>query len=143
MNLPTAPPPLSQPRDSPPWNTSMVSMSQVQSDPPSFHDTPPQALPQPLMELSRALYLLHTGKLVRMLEVLIHANYDNLFNHFTDELLVDPTWAETEGGYNYFYMSNRNYNISWILEKEADRFTIQAHRLIHPDIQIRDISPYQ
>ncbi len=104
---------------------------------------PPQALPQSLMELSRALYLLHTGKLVRMPEVLIHASYDDLFNHFTTKLLADPIWAETEAGYNYFYTSNRNYNILWILEKEADKFATQAHCLICPDIQIRDISPYR
>ncbi len=46
-------------------------------------------------------------------------------------------------GYNYFYFSNQNLTISWILEKEADRFTTQAYRLIHPRVQIRDISPYK
>ncbi len=95
------------------------------------------------MELSRALYLLHTGKLVRTPEVLIHASYDDLFKHFTTELLADPAWAETKAGYDYFYLSNRDLAISWILEKEVDRFATQAYCLIHPGIQIRDISPYR
>ncbi len=59
----------------------------------------PETLPQALVELSRALYLLYTGKMVRMLEELINTSYDNLFNHFTNELLADPTWAEC---YNLF-----------------------------------------
>ncbi len=65
----------------------MEFMEEAQYHPLPPHDTPPWALPQPPMELSRALYLLHTSKL--------------------------------------------------------DRFATQAHHLIHPDIQIRDISPYR
>ncbi len=84
------------------------------------------------MELSSALYLLHTGKLVRMPKVSIHASYDDLFKHFTTELLTDPAWAEIKAGYDYFYMSNRNLAVLWILDKEANIFATQAYHLIHP-----------
>ncbi len=70
------------------------------------------------MKLSRALYLLHTSKLVRMPEVLSNTSYDELFYHFTHELLADPAWAETDAGYDYFYWSNRNISVLYILEKE-------------------------
>ncbi len=106
---------------------------------PSHHDAPLQ----PPMGLSRALYLLYTGKTTKMPEALINISYDELFTHFTNELLADPAWAETEAGYNYFYLSNRNLTISWILEKEADRFATQAYHLIYHGIQVRDISPYK
>ncbi len=70
------------------------------------------------MKLSRALYLLHTGKLVRMPEVLSNTSYDELFYHFMHELLADPAWAETDAEYDYFYWSNRNISVLYILEKE-------------------------
>ncbi len=108
-------------------------------EPPSHHDTSLQ----PPMELSRTLYLLYTGKMTRIPEELTNTSYDELFTHFTNELLADPAWAETEAGYNYFYLSNWNLTVSWILEKEADRFITQVYCLIHPEIQVRDISPYK
>ncbi len=70
------------------------------------------------MELSGALYLLHTSKLVRTPEVLLNASYDKLFYHFTCKLLADPAWAEMEEGYNSFYWSNRNISVSYILERK-------------------------
>ncbi len=112
-------------------------------NPPMEPPFPHEVIPQPPMELSRALYLLYTGKMVEIPEELFNTSYDILFTHFTNKLLADPTWAEMEAGYNYFYFSNRNLAISWILEKEADRFATQVYRLIHPNIQIRNISPYQ
>lgn len=115
----------------------MESMEKVLRPPSCQHKTPP------LMMLNSALYLFSTSKVARMSDILLHAGYDDLFNHFTNKLLADPDWAETKAGFNYFYWLNRNIRVTYILEGEANRFATWAYNLIHPQAHIREISPYK
>lgn len=95
------------------------------------------------MSLASALYHLSTGKLTWTPEILIQASYLDLFNHFVFKLLADPTWAEMEAGTDYFHYSNIHIPCQYILKGKAGWFTSQVYNLIHLDVPMREISPYQ
>ncbi len=106
-----------------------------QSQPPRL-PTPPQ--PITLITISRALYLLVTGKLAWIPDVLYHAPLIDLFNHFLDELVVDQDWARTLAGIDY-----NHYGYSYILKEEARHFACYAYNMIHPDQPIEVPTHYQ
>ncbi len=54
------------------------------------------------MELSRALYLLYTGKMVEIPEELFNTSYDILFTHFTNKLLARPHLGRNGSGVQLF-----------------------------------------
>ncbi len=100
-----------------------MSMASTEKAPPHSQSW----LPSPVT-LARALYLLLTGKLIRTLELLICASYDDLFNPFVHELLEDAAWVESEAGINYAH-----YWFDYILQEEAGHFACLTYNLIHPD----------
>ncbi len=98
--------------------------------------TPPQLITP--ITISRALYLLATGKLTRIPDVLCLAPLIDLFNHFLDELVVDQDWARTPAGINYTH-----YGYGYILKEEARHFTCYAYNMIHLDQPIKVPTRYQ
>ncbi len=118
-------------------NTSMALSG---GEAPLPLQSPPRqsrTLPQPTtpITIAQALYLLATGKLVQIPDILLHAPLEELFNHFKEELVVDQDWARTPAGIDYAH-----YGYGYILNKEAIHFTCQAHNMIHLDhlVQIPD-----
>ncbi|PBK86726.1 hypothetical protein ARMGADRAFT_1086231 [Armillaria gallica] len=88
----------------------------------------PPLLCQPTpLSLGRALYLLSTGKLTAVPEILFRASIIDLFNHFAHELIEDPDWAVTLAGIGYTH-----YGYSYILKGEARHFACIAWNMIHP-----------
>ncbi len=99
-----------------------------------------QILPQPitLITIARALYLLATGKLVHIPDVLLLAPFELLFNHFKEELVADPDWTRTLARIDYAY-----YGYKYILNTEANHFASQAYNMIHQDLPIQVPACYQ
>ncbi len=89
-----------------------------------------RALPQltTLITIAQALYLLATGKLVQIPNILLHATLVELFNHFKEELVADQDWARTPAGMDY-----NHYGYGYILKEEAIHFTCHAYNMIHLD----------
>ncbi len=98
--------------------------------------TPPQ--PTTPITISWALYLLATGKLVRIPNILSHVPLIDLFNHFLEELVADQDWARTPAGIDYTH-----YGYSYILKEEARDFACQAYNMIHQDCPIQVPARYQ
>ncbi len=90
------------------------------------------------MTISHALYLLVTGKLARIPDILYHAPLIDLFNHFLEELVADQDWARTPAGLDY-----NHYGYSYILKEEARHFACHAYNMIHPDQPIEVPTRYQ
>ncbi|PBK91257.1 hypothetical protein ARMGADRAFT_1082063 [Armillaria gallica] len=78
--------------------------------------------------MSQALYLLSTGKLVQIPEVLFCAPLLDLFNHFLNKLVEDPNWAITPAGMDYTH-----YRYSYILKEEARHFACITYNMIHQE----------
>lgn len=78
--------------------------------------------------MSWALYLLLTGKLVQVPDVLYHAPIIDLFNYFQKELVEDPNWAITPAGMDY-----NHYGYNYILKEEARHFACLAYNMIHSE----------
>ncbi len=53
------------------------------------------------MTISWALYLLATGKLARIPNILSRVPLIDLFNHFLEELVADQDWARTPARIDY------------------------------------------
>ncbi len=98
------------------------------------------ALPQltTLITITWALYLLATGKLVQVPNILLCASLEELFNHFKEELVVDQDWARTLARIDYTH-----YGYSYILKEEAVHFACQAYNMIHPDHPVQIPDRYQ
>ncbi len=75
--------------------------------------------------------------------VLLHADYDNLFNYFAYKLLHSQTWAGTDTGREYIYFSERNIPCNNILQGEAGRYASLLYNDVHPDAPMRVLSPYR
>ncbi len=105
---------------------------------PQHHQS--RTLPQPTtpITITRALYLLATGKLVQIPNVLLCAPLEELFNHFKGELVADLDWARTPAGIDYNY-----YGYSYILNEEATHFACQAYNMIHRNHLIQVPARYQ
>ncbi len=116
-----------------------VSEEGVPPRPQSQHPQSP-TLPRPTtpITVSWALYLLATGKLARIPDILHCAPLINLFNHFLEELVADQDWAKTLASINYAY-----YGYSYILKEEARHFACQAYNMIHQDRSIQVPACYQ
>ncbi|PBK87923.1 hypothetical protein ARMGADRAFT_1085258 [Armillaria gallica] len=101
---------------------------------------PPPPLPrQPTpLTLGRALYLLLTGKLTSVPEILFRASIINLFNHFARKLVEDPDWATTPAGIDY-----TRYGYSYILKEEARHFACVAWNMIHQEQHVEVPARYQ
>ncbi|PBL03036.1 hypothetical protein ARMGADRAFT_1069602 [Armillaria gallica] len=97
---------------------------------------PPQ--PRTPVTLQQALYLLSTGKLARIPDILSHAPLIDLFNHFLKELAEDPHWAITPAGMDYDH-----FGYEYIIKEEARHFACQAYNMIHPDVSIQILTRYQ
>ncbi|PBK84822.1 hypothetical protein ARMGADRAFT_1087984 [Armillaria gallica] len=104
-----------------PWysllqNISMATHGEALTPP---RPLPPRKLPTPPRQgtpltLERVLYLLSTGKLTAIPEILFCAPLIDLFNHFVKELVEDPDWARTPAEIDYTH-----YGYSYILKEEA------------------------
>ncbi|PBK92249.1 hypothetical protein ARMGADRAFT_1081027 [Armillaria gallica] len=94
---------------------------------------PPPAPPHQATPLSLgwALYLLSTGRLTAVPEVLHHAPILDLFNHFIQELVEDPNWAETPAGLDYTH-----YGYSYILKEEARHFACITWNMLHQEQRV-------
>ncbi len=57
--------------------------------------------------LPEAICLFQTKTFIQIPEVLLQADYDNLFRYFAYELLSSPAWASTNAGIEYSYFSQR------------------------------------
>lgn len=90
------------------------------------------------MTMSRALYLLSTGKLAQIPEMLFRAPLIDLFNHFMNELVEDPDWASTPAGIDY-----NHYGYSYILKEEARHFATFAYNMIHQEQTIQVPARYR
>ncbi len=97
---------------------SMGSMERVPC-PPSRRDTPRQLLNPPPMTLYDAIHLFGVVNMAHPPPVLLHANYNHLFNHFAYELLSSQAWAGTDARREYIYFSERNIPCDNILQGEA------------------------
>ncbi len=128
------------PRDSLTRNLSMESFMGEVPLPRQSPPSQPRTLPQPTtpITITRALYLLSTGKLVQIPAILLHASLADLFNHFQKELLEDPNWAITPAGIDY-----DRYGMNYILREEASHFACTAYNMIHHDIQVEVPARYQ
>lgn len=130
----TTPPAIPVQRYSPLRNTSTV-FEEVAPQPRKL-PTPPQ--PTTPITISQALYLLVTGKLVQIPDVLARVPLINLFNYFLEELVADQDWARTPAGIDYAY-----YGYDYILKEEARHFTCQAYNMIHLDDPVQIPTHYQ
>ncbi len=126
-------------RFTPPRSMLMETVEGVPCPPQSQHRQS-RTLPQPStpITISRALYLLATGKLVQVPDVLLCTPLDELFNHFREELVADQDWARTPAGIDYAY-----YGYSYILTEEATHFACQAYNMIHQNHPIQIPARYQ
>ncbi len=102
--------------------------------PPQSLHRQSRTLPQPTtpITIAQALYLLATGKLVQIPDILLRVPLDELFNHFKEELVADQDWTRTPAGMNYAH-----YGYSYILNEEALHFACHAHNMIHPNQPIQ------
>ncbi len=126
-------------RHSLPKNTSMVFKEVVPPCPqsqPRKLPTPPQ--PTTPITISQALYLLATGKLAGIPDILSRVPIIDLFNHFLKELVADQDWARTPAGIDYSH-----YGYSYILKEEARHFACQAYNMIHLDHPVQVPAHYQ
>ncbi|PBK85187.1 hypothetical protein ARMGADRAFT_1087633 [Armillaria gallica] len=122
------------PRYSPPQNVSTETPGGAQILPQPLL---PQKLPTPPRQgtpltLEWALYLLLTGKLTSVSEILFRTPLIDLFNHFVKELVEDPDWAVTLAGMDYTH-----YGYSYILKEEARHFACVAFNMIHQEQMIK------
>ncbi|PBK93341.1 hypothetical protein ARMGADRAFT_1079683 [Armillaria gallica] len=88
--------------------------------------------------MPRALYLLSTGKLMEIPEILFCTPLLDLFNHFLKELVEDPNWAVTLAGIDYTH-----YGYTYILKEEARHFTCITYNMIHQEQPIQVPNCYQ
>ncbi len=125
------------PRDSPPsMGSSMGEAHRPHQSPPQLPRTLPQ-LTTPIT-ITRALYLLSTGKLVQVPAVLTRATLGDLFNHLQKELVEDPNWVITLARMDYGH-----YGMNYILKEEATHFACTAYNMIHRDQQVEVLTRYQ
>ncbi|PBK88172.1 hypothetical protein ARMGADRAFT_1084826 [Armillaria gallica] len=127
------------PRYSPPQSMSTV----IHGEAPALLQPCPKRSPiHPqlitLITTPRALYLLSTGKLTEIPEILFHAPLLDLFNHFLKELIEDPHWVITPAGMDYTH-----YGYEYILKEEARHFTCIAYNMIHQEQSIEVPTRYQ
>ncbi len=136
----TTPTAVPGPRHSPLVNILMAYMEQGAPLPPQSQSHQSRTLPQPItpITIAQALYLLATGKLVRIPDVLLLMPLEILFNHFLEELVADQDWTRTPAGIDYAY-----YGYSYILKEEATHFTCQAYNMIHRDHPIQVSARYR
>ncbi len=136
----TIPPTVLQQRNSPLKSTSTASLGEGVPPPLQFPPRPSRTLPQPTtpITITRALYLLATGKLVQIPDILSNATLDELFNHFKEELVVDQDWARTLAGLDYAH-----YGYSYIINEEALHFACHAYNMIHSDHPVSIPDHYQ
>ncbi len=86
----TIPPPaMPKQRYSPPKNISTESLERAPLLQSQCPDSAVFAQTSMLMTLPQALYLLTTGKLVQIPNVLLNVTLLDLFNHFRNELIAD------------------------------------------------------
>ncbi|PBK91055.1 hypothetical protein ARMGADRAFT_1082284 [Armillaria gallica] len=118
-----------------------VSREEIPPDISSM-ETRGEATPPPrqttLLTLGRALYLLSTGKLTTVPEILFRASTIDLFNHFARKLVEDPDWASTPAGIDYTH-----YGYSYILKEEARHFACVTWNMIHLEQTIKVLPRYQ
>ncbi|PBK83812.1 hypothetical protein ARMGADRAFT_1089039 [Armillaria gallica] len=134
----TSPAAMPAPRYSPPQHTSTETHGEAPTLP---QQQPPWRLPTPprqAMSLQWALYLLSTGKLMEIPEILFHAPLINLFNHFMTELVEDPDWAVTPAGMDYTH-----YRYSYILKEETRHFTCVTYNMIHQEQMVEVPAHYR
>ncbi len=105
--------------------------------------SPRQLLSLPLMTLPEAIHLFETGTFIQMPEVLIWADYDNLFRYFAYELPSIPVWASTNARTDYFYFSEKGITVDNILQHDAGQNACLLYNEIHPEAPMRVLSPYQ
>ncbi len=108
--------------------------------PPQSPHQQSQTLPQPTIPITiaQALYLLATGKLVQIPDILFRAPLEELFNQFKEELVADQDWARTPAGMDYAH-----YGYGYILNEEVVHFACQAYNMIHPDHSVQIPNRYQ
>ncbi len=115
---------------------SSLTVSPGEEVPPSLQSPlhPSRTLPQPTtpITIAWALYLLATGKLVQVPDVLFNATLDIVFNHFKEELVADQDWARTPAGLDYAH-----YGYGYILNEEALHFACHAYNKIHSDHPVK------
>ncbi len=99
---------------SPKQSTSTEFMEKVLSHPPScqsIHSTQPTQTP-PLMTLTNAIQIYEMTRFedltVQIPEVLVQADYNNLFSYFAYELPFILAWVKTKAGNDYFMNQQRN-----------------------------------
>lgn len=95
------------------------------------------------MTLPDIIRLLETRKLTYMPEVLLQADYDDLFRYFAYELLSSSAWVNTDARIDYFYFSQRRIHTDNILQGEACQYACLLYNDIHLEAPMRVLSPYQ
>ncbi len=100
---------------------SMESMERAPLHPASYRSNPsPRQLPSlPVMMLADAIHLFRAVNMTQPPDVLLHADYYDLFSYFAYELLSSLAWASTDTRIDYFYLSLLHVNVDSILQRES------------------------
>ncbi len=76
-------------------------------------------------------------------QILIQAEYRNLYNYFAYELPFIPTWGETQAGNDYFMNRQKNLPADNILQYEAEQNAHLLYNELHPDNPMQVLTPYE
>ncbi len=106
-----------------------------------------QTLTLPPMMLSNAIHIYEMTRfkdlVMQIPEILVQADYDDLFRYFAYELPFIPAWGETEAGNNYFMNQQCGLPFDQILQYEAGRNACLLYNKIHHDAPMWVLSPYR
>ncbi len=76
-------------------------------------------------------------------QILMQAEYRDLYNYFAYEIPFIPAWGETQAGNNYFMNKQNNLPADHILQYEAERNTHLLYNKLHPSTLMRPLTPYE
>ncbi len=78
-----------------------------------------------------------------ILDILIQADYHDLYSYFAYELAFVQAWGETQAGNNYFMNKQRNLPADDILQYKAEQNTRLLFNKIHWDAPMSVLTPYE
>ncbi len=130
-------------RHSPRVSTSMGSTGRAPHPQSQRFNPSPRQLPRPPpMTLTDAIHLFRAVNMSQPPDVLLHADYYDLFNYFAYKLLFSLVWASTDTGINYFYLSSLHVPVNSILQREAGQYASLLYNDVHPEAPMRVLTPY-
>ncbi len=141
------------PHHSPTRCQSLMELMSLSSHPPSRREIAPipshllTPIRNPHTDICNTLYIYEQTRFNDLLfpipQILVQAEYSQLYSYFAYELPFMPVWGKTQAGNDYFMKKQRGLPANDVLQYEAERNARLLFNEIHPDTLMQALTPYE